>query len=83
MECDASPDEIFYESDTNLVGTVLASIVKLPIVIIESSTQRYVRPFLPTLELVTTDVIYLAHNTEVNQYYNTQHKGTNYLAYFR
>ena len=76
MDCNTTPEKIISEIDSELVATVFSCIIKLPIVIIESGAERYVRPFLPTLDLITADVIYLVHNMEINKYYNTKRKET-------
>ena len=66
---------IYLENDSSLVASVLSNLIKLPIVIIESGMERYVRPFLPTVDLVSAEsIIYLAHNVEINWYFNTGHK---------
>ena len=68
------------ESDSSgwleALADVLASLVKIPIVVIQSTQDKYVRPFLPTLSLDgIPNIIYVAHNVGNNRFYNTKDKG--------
>lgn len=66
------------------LADVLSSLVKIPIVVIQSTQDKYVRPFLPTLSLDgIPNIIYIAHNVGNNRFYNTKDKGKipNFFCY--
>ena len=67
---------LLVESDSHLIANILSSILEIPIVIIESTLEKYVRLFLPTvIQVPGNTIIYLAHNTKDDVYYNTEEKG--------
>ena len=67
---------LLVESESHLVANILSSILEIPIVIIESTLEKYVRLFLPTvIQVPGNSTIYLAHNTKDDAYYNTEEKG--------
>ena len=71
------------ENDVNLMAKVLSCLFEIPIVILRSTLDRYVLPFLPTLSLAeSTTIIYLAHNVRSNRFYNTKDKGNIILVVF-
>ena len=68
---------ILIESESHLVANILSSILEVPIVIIGSTLGKYVRPFLPTVNKVPENaIIYLAHDSKEDIYYNTRDKDT-------
>lgn len=70
------------ESESHLVASILSSILEVPIVMIGSTLEKYVRPFLPTVNKVLENaIIYLAHNTKDDIYYNTRDKGICVIQY--
>ena len=73
---------ILIESESHLVASILSSILEVPIVIIGSTLEKYVRPFLPTVNKVPENaIIYLAHDTKDDIYYNTRDKGICIIQY--
>lgn len=67
---------LLIKSEIHLLASITTSIIEMPIVIIESTLGKYVRPFLPAVRQgPDKTIIYLAHNTKDDLYYNTRDTG--------
>ena len=73
---DPSSTDTQRETDGNLVASIISTVIQIPIIIIESTQDTYVRPFIPMVKHALADrIIYLAHNVNDHRYYNTKEKG--------
>ena len=57
--------ETVMKNNGNLVASIIATVIQIPIIIIESTQDTYVRPFIPMVKHALADRIITLHTTSM------------------